>query len=128
MSQVRGWDTAPELTVRHLLHRMGFRYRLHVRSLPGTPDLVFPAKRKIVFIHGCFWHGHDCRAGANRPSSNVGYWTEKLSRTSDRDRRVDFQLKQLGWDVLSVWECQIREDRSRIVEGIARFLGRGQRQ
>jgi DNA mismatch endonuclease (patch repair protein) len=80
MSRVRAADTRPELTVRRFVHRMGFRYRLHVRALPGSPDLVFPSRRKVIFVHGCFWHGHGCRSGLNRPASNVGYWTKKLER------------------------------------------------
>src|SRR5258708_2127618 len=87
MSRIRAKDTKPEMAVRSLVHRMGFRYRLHCRELPGNPDLVFPSRRKIIFVHGCFWHGHRCRSGQNRPASNTTYWVTKLNRNEARDKR-----------------------------------------
>jgi DNA mismatch endonuclease (patch repair protein) len=121
MRQVRGRDTGPEMVVRRLVHSMGFRYRLHCRELPGNPDLVFPSRRKIIFVHGCFWHGHACRSGRNRPSSNMGYWIPKLERNKARDRANRKQLKRLGWDVLVVWECQLKRAGG-IAARILRFL------
>lgn len=121
MRCVRSANTTPELTVRRLVHSLGFRFRLHVKSLPGKPDLVFAGKRKIIMVHGCFWHGHCCRRGRNRPTSNVAYWSEKLERNRKRDRRVNGQLRRLGWRTLQVWECEVR-NRSRIAEKIVGFL------
>lgn len=109
MSRVRGKDTGPELVVRRLVHGMGVRYRLHVRELPGAPDMVFPARGKVIFVHGCFWHSHRCLAGLNRPSSNKRYWTPKLERNQRRDRANLAKLRRLGWKVLVVWECQSEE-------------------
>ena len=87
MRRVRGKDTGPEMVVRRLLTALGYRYRLHRADLPGRPDIVFPGRRKAIFVHGCFWHGHDCRAGRNRPASNTSYWSVKLARTMARDER-----------------------------------------
>jgi DNA mismatch endonuclease, patch repair protein len=97
MSRVRSKDSRPELTVRRIVHKMGFRYRLHCGSLPGSPDLVFAGRKKIVFVHGCFWHGHSCRAGRNRPSSNREYWDAKLERNMQRDRIASAELRRKGW-------------------------------
>jgi len=107
MARVRSKDTKPEIAVRSLVHRMGFRFRLHLRDLPGVPDLVFPARRRIVLVHGCFWHGHSCRAGKNRPVSHSEYWNAKLERNMTRDRRNIARLRRDGWGVLTVWECQV---------------------
>jgi DNA mismatch endonuclease (patch repair protein) len=107
MRRVRSVDTGPELKLRRALHRLGYRYRLHDSALPGKPDLVFPSRRKIIFVHGCFWHGHACPAGGNRPASNLVYWNAKLQRNSARDRANRAKLRSLGWDVLVVWECQL---------------------
>src|SRR5208283_4068951 len=106
MSRERGKDTKPEMIVRGLVHRMGFRYRLHVGNLPGKPDLVFPRLGKIVFVHGCFWHQH---AGCGRqPKSRQEFWTEKLSQNRERDLRNQQKLRCLGWKILIVWECQVK--------------------
>jgi len=121
MRRVQGKDTGPELTVRRMVYGMGFRYRLHVKALPGKPDLVFPARAKVIFVHGCFWHGHDCRAGLNRPSSNRRYWTPKLERNRRRDRVNRARLRRLGWRVLVVWECQLKSRTLR--DRLANFLG-----
>jgi len=121
MRRVRGKDTGPELRVRRMVHGMGFRYRLHVKELPGSPDLLFPARAKVIFVHGCFWHGHDCRAGLNRPSSNRRYWTPKLERNRRRDRANRTRLRRLGWRVLVVWECQLKSHTLR--DRLASFLG-----
>ena len=121
MKQVRGKDTGPEMAVRSLVHGMGFRYALHRRDLPGNPDLVFPARNRVIFVHGCFWHGHSCRAGRNRPSSNTGYWTAKLDRNQARDAANRRRLKILGWRVLAVWECELKNP-GRLRARIARFF------
>lgn len=124
MGRVRGKDTKPELLVRRVVHGMGYRYRLHRRDLPGTPDLVFPGRRKVIFVHGCFWHRHPdpaCKL-ARLPKSKHDFWVPKLERNRERDEDNERQLHALGWDVLSVWECQLsrpEELRARIQE----FLG-----
>lgn len=105
MRRVRAKDTKAEMTVRRLVHRLGYRYRLHARALPGTPDLVFPVRKKIIFVHGCFWHQHNCRRGT-RPSSNLDFWNEKLEQNTARDRITISDLKEAGWSVLIIWECE----------------------
>lgn len=107
MQAVKAKDTTPEMHIRRILHALGYRYRLHVKTLPGTPDLVFRSRRKIIFVHGCFWHGHDCRRGARIPKTNIQYWKEKISRNRQRDARVLDTLRELGWSVFTVWECQL---------------------
>lgn len=121
MARVRSRDTKPELAVRGLVHSLGRRYRLYRTTLPGTPDLVFPRYRKAIFVHGCFWHGHDCEAGANRPKSNLAYWRAKLSRNRRRDATNRRALRKLGWKVLVVWECQLGNS-ERLRSRIERFL------
>jgi DNA mismatch endonuclease (patch repair protein) len=108
MRRIRKTNTRPEMVVRGLAHGMGFRYRLHRRDLPGTPDLVFPSLRRVIFVHGCFWHQHDCRLGAKQPTANPGYWLPKLARNVERDLQARRQLARAGWDVLVIWECQTR--------------------
>ena len=107
MRCVRGENTRPELVVRKALHKLGFRYKLYESSLPGKPDLVFPKYRTVVFVHGCFWHGHKCRRGARMPIANRSYWELKLARNQSRDLRNRTRLEELGWQVLVVWECQL---------------------
>ncbi|MBL8537517.1 MAG: DNA mismatch endonuclease Vsr [Hyphomonadaceae bacterium] len=110
MRAVKSANTAPERIVRALLCEAGYqrRYRLHGAHLPGRPDLVFSALRKAVFVHGCFWHGHDCARGARAPKSNAAYWRAKITRNKQRDRRVLRALRAAGWRALVVWECQTR--------------------
>jgi DNA mismatch endonuclease (patch repair protein) len=120
MSRVRQRDTAPELLVRRLLHARGWRYRLQDRKLPGTPDLVFPRLRKAVFVHGCFWHGHDCKAG-KLPSSRSEYWTPKIAANRDRDRRTIEKLNELGWQAIVVWQCETK-DRETLLHKVESFL------
>lgn len=108
MRRIRKVDTKPELAVRRVAHRLGSRFRLHRHNLPGTPDLVFPSLRKIIFVHGCFWHQHSCRLGSKQPSTNSDYWLPKLARNVERDRRARERLADDGWDVLVVWECQTK--------------------
>lgn len=109
MRSVRGKNTRPEMVVRRLAHRLGYRFRLHRRDLPGSPDLVFPARRAVIFVHGCFWHQHDCPRGARRPSSNASYWHPKLARNVERDGEVRQRLGDEGWRVLAIWECEMRD-------------------
>lgn len=107
MAAIKSKDTSPELTLRRILHRLGLRFRLHKSGLPGKPDLVFPRYKTVVFVHGCFWHRHDnCRV-ASTPKSNSGFWLEKFERNKARDARVQTQLRELGWRVLVVWECEL---------------------
>lgn len=107
MARVRSRDTKPEWTVRRELHHSGFRYRLHVRSLPGKPDLVLSRHRTVVFVHGCFWHGHDCPA-ARLPATRADFWQEKIQSNRVRDAANAEALRALGWRVFTVWECALR--------------------
>ena len=107
MSRVRGKDTKPELVVRKLVHALGYRYRLHRRDLPGLPDLTFPGRGKIIFVHGCFWHRHEGCSLARLPKSRHSFWIPKLEENKRRDTRNQKKLKELGWGILVVWECQI---------------------
>lgn len=128
MSLVRAKDTKPELRVRRLVHSLGYRYRLHARDLPGCPDLVFPGRRKVIFVHGCFWHQHDCPMGNRMPKTRVGFWQRKLEGNVKRDAESKRQLRKDGWKVLVVWECQAAPSRMRsLTTRIDRFLARGSR-
>ena len=122
MRRIRARDSRAELKVRRLTHRMGYRYRLHRRDLPGRPDLVFGKGHKVIFLHGCFWHGHDCRAGQNRPMSNTEYWEPKLNRNMARDAENQADLARMGWLVLVVWECELK-DLEQLRKKIDLFLG-----
>jgi DNA mismatch endonuclease (patch repair protein) len=108
MRAVKGRDTKPELHVRRLAHALGFRFRLHREDLPGRPDLAFPRLRKAIFVHGCFWHGHDCARGARTPVNNRAYWVRKIARNQERDARALHDLQALGWTTLVIWECELR--------------------
>jgi DNA mismatch endonuclease (patch repair protein) len=121
MRQVQSRDTRPELLVRSMVHRLGYRFRLYRRDLPGAPDLVFPSRSKVVFVHGCFWHGHPCRRGARLPKANADYWQGKISRNKKRDQQHRCKLRQLGWSTLVLWECQLR-DQQKVALRLARFL------
>jgi DNA mismatch endonuclease (patch repair protein) len=110
MRAIRSKDMKPERLVRSLIHRMGYRYRLHSGKLPGKPDLVFQKRKKVIFVHGCFWHQHsdpDCEI-TRIPKSNINYWQPKLTRNKERDRIRMKQLEELGWDVLVLWECEVK--------------------
>jgi DNA mismatch endonuclease (patch repair protein) len=122
MRAVRGKDTTPELLVRRLTHALGYRFRLHAADLPGKPDLAFPARKKVIFVHGCFWHWHNCKRGRRMPKAHSDYWTAKLLRNQSRDRRHRRALRRQGWDVLVIWECQTK-DAARLTARIAAFLG-----
>lgn len=121
MKAVRQKNTGPEIGVRRVLHSMGYRYRLHDRSLPGTPDIVFPTRRKVILIHGCFWHGHDCPKG-RLPKTRLEYWMPKIEANQDRDQRSVAALTDLGWDSLTVWQCQTKNLET-ITAQIVTFLG-----
>lgn len=121
MRAVKSRDTAPEMTVRRLVYAMGYRYRLHRKDLPGKPDLAFQSRRKVIFVHGCFWHGHDCKRGARVPKTNRAYWENKIIGNMERDRQHDEELKRVGWRVLVIWECQTKE-KAALVDLIKRFL------
>jgi DNA mismatch endonuclease (patch repair protein) len=108
MRSIRASDTLPEMRVRRVLHRVGFRYRLHGRNLPGRPDLVFPKLQKVVFIHGCFWHMHTCRFGTVTPKTNADFWKKKRQANVMRDQVVIDRLKASGWQALIIWECETR--------------------
>ena len=120
MASVRSGDTRPEWIVRRALHAAGFRYRLHRRDLPGSPDLVLPGLRAVVFVHGCSWHGHGCRRGARIPATNVGYWRRKIARNRSRDRRSAGLLRAAGWRVHTVWECTAAHGARRLVRSLER--------
>lgn len=108
MAQIRSKDTKPERRVRNFLFRLGFRYRLHCKSLPGSPDLVFPKFKTVVFVHGCFWHAHPCKIGSGKrkPKTNTEYWNQKIRRNKLRDKNNRKKLSALGWEVVVVWECK----------------------
>ena len=107
MARIRPKDSQPEMRVRRLVFSLGYRYRLHRRDLPGTPDIVFPELRKVIFVHGCFWHQHDCPRGS-RPASNTDFWNAKLSRNVERDRENISALTAGGWSILVIWECETK--------------------
>jgi DNA mismatch endonuclease (patch repair protein) len=109
MRRVKGRDTGPELKVRKALWALGARYRLHRKDLPGSPDLVLPGRRLALFVHGCFWHGHDCPRGARVPKANRDYWTAKVARNRARDIRAEAALTEAGWRVETIWECDLKD-------------------
>lgn len=121
MRAVRSKDTGPELSVRRMVREMGYGYRLHQDDLPGKPDLVFRGRKKAIFVHGCFWHGHSCPRGARIPKRNREYWTAKIARNKERDQEAIGQLHELQWGVLVVWECQLK-DTDDLRKSLATFL------
>lgn len=122
MARVKGKDTAPELKLRRLAHAMGYRFRLHRKDLPGSPDLVFPKRRAVIFVHGCFWHGHDCARGARQPKQNAEYWSAKIARNRARDAKVQEALRAQGWRVAVIWECEMK-DLDALTARLKAFLG-----
>ena len=108
MQAVRSENTKPELAIRHMVSGLGYRYRLHRKDLPGAPDLAFISRRKAIFVHGCFWHGHDCPRGARTPKTNRDYWTMKISKNRIRDEAHRLELKAKGWRSLIIWECELK--------------------
>ncbi|WP_223479355.1 very short patch repair endonuclease [Oricola indica] len=109
MALIKAKDTKPEMIVRRAAHRLGYRFRLHRRDLPGNPDLVFPKRRAVIFVHGCFWHGHDCKRGARIPKTRTDYWLSKIARNKERDKTSIDALEADGWRVLVIWECELRD-------------------
>lgn len=122
MRRVHSEDTGPERLVRSLVTRLGYRYRLHRRDLPGTPDLAFISRKKLIFVNGCFWHGHDCEHGKRMPQTHTEYWAAKIVRNVERDGAVICKLQKAGWGVLVVWECELK-DVDRVSARLQRFLG-----
>lgn len=123
MRAVKSHDTAPEMLVRRLVHSLGFRFRIHRKDLPGKPDLAFITKRKAIFVHGCFWHGHDCKRGARAPKENAEYWLHKIKRNRERDTSNLMKLKEQGWSALVLWECELKNIQQ-LRETITSFLKR----
>lgn len=121
MSRIRGKNTKPELTVRRLLHAEGFRYRLHAADLPGRPDIVFRSRKKVIFVHGCFWHQHDGCRNAVMPKTRTEFWSEKLGKNVNRDQVVLDQLREKGWTALIIWECQTSQPEI-VTEMLKEFL------
>jgi DNA mismatch endonuclease (patch repair protein) len=121
MRHIRSKNTEPEIRIRRLLYKLGYRYRLHVGSLPGCPDLVFRGRRKIVFVHGCFWHQHQSCGDAHLPKSRIAYWHPKLKRNVERDAQNERSLKNKGWEILTLWACEIRDEQEVSVR-LQRFL------
>jgi DNA mismatch endonuclease, patch repair protein len=122
MARIRSKDTKPELAIRRLLFGLGYRYRLHRKDLPGSPDLVFPVRKKVVFVHGCFWHAHEGCGLANLPKSRTEYWRSKFERNVERDKANRRALRSQGWKVLTVWECEVKKS-STLVGRLTRHLG-----
>ena len=112
MAKVKQKNTAPEIIVRKFLFSKGFRYRINVKSLSGTPDIVLSKYKTVIFVHGCFWHGHTCRAG-HLPSSNLDYWVTKIEKNIERDNRKINELEKLGWNVVVIWQCEIKALKNR---------------
>ncbi|MDQ2925209.1 MAG: very short patch repair endonuclease [Acidobacteriota bacterium] len=121
MAAVRSKDTSPELAVRRIVHGMGFRYSLHRRSLPGTPDLVFTSRGKVIFVHGCFWHRHSGCKYTTTPKTRVKFWKDKFDRNVERDRQARRELRRLGWRWLTVWQCDLKRP-ERLVKRLEKFL------
>lgn len=121
MSNIRSKNTKPEFVVRRLVHRMGYRYALHRKDLPGHPDMVLTIHRKIIFVHGCFWHMHRCRYGRVKPATRTKFWQDKRRGNVDRDKRNLRKLRKSGWKILVVWECQTRDLRE-LTRRLKRFL------
>lgn len=124
MSRIQGKNTKPELIVRRVAHALGYRFRLHRRDLPGSPDLVFPRLGKVIFVHGCFWHRHRGCKYSYSPKSNMAFWEKKFLRNIERDRDVVKKLRKLGWAVLVIWECETG-DQSALVSRLSSFLSGG---
>jgi DNA mismatch endonuclease, patch repair protein len=120
MRAVKGKNTAPELVIRKLIYGLGYRYRLHGSHLPGKPDMYFTGKKKAIFIHGCFWHGHSCKRGNRQPLTNQAYWTAKIERNKIRDNKNLTLLFERGWSVLVIWECDLKKNLTPLIQS---FLG-----
>lgn len=125
MSRIRGKDTKPEITLRSLMHRAGFRFRLHDKKLPGKPDLVLPKHNTVIFVNGCYWHRHQGCPKATTPKTNTAFWKKKFEETVARDARKTSELKEGGWRVISIWECVLETDPFGLVEGLRKQLKGG---
>jgi DNA mismatch endonuclease (patch repair protein) len=123
MSRIRKTDSAPELLARQILHKLGYRFRLYRKNLPGCPDIVLPKHKKIIFVHGCWWHRHNCHLGQRTPKSRTKYWLPKLAANKKRDKENRRKLLKLGWKILVVWECQIKKP-EKLINKISKFLKR----
>lgn len=124
MSRIGGKNTKPELIVRRLLHRMGYRFRLHRRDLLGSPDIVLPKHGVVIFVHGCFWHRHGCKEGQVMPATRTDFWMRKFEQNMARDRRANRKLRALGWRVITVWECQTKPmKRESLAKRLEKFIG-----
>ncbi|MBF9195528.1 DNA mismatch endonuclease Vsr [Microvirga sp. BT290] len=121
MQSVRSKNTGPEMIVRRIAHRLGYRFRVHRRDLPGTPDLVFPSRKKAIYVHGCFWHGHRCSKG-KLPKSRPEFWIPKISRNKERDLGAVAAMEAMGWDTLTLWQCETK-DRDAVAKALVDFLG-----
>ena len=121
MSRIKGRDTSPEKRLRSLLHKAGFRFRLYIKNLPGKPDIVLPKYTTVIFVHGCFWHGHTCNKGTTRPKTRAEFWEKKISGNMDRDRRNFDDLINLGWKVVTVWECELKKSEELIHKLVDQF-------
>jgi len=126
MAMVRGKNMKPEVAVRKLVHGLGYRYRLHKKDLPGTPDMVFKSKKKVIFVHGCFWHRHDNCKLARLPKSRLDFWKTKLEGNKKRDEENQKRLNEMGWEYLVIWECEVK-DKQNMRDKIQSFLDRGKR-
>lgn len=125
MSRIGGKDTAPEIKIRQLLHALGYRFRLHRNDLPGKPDIVLPRHRKVIFVHGCFWHGHSRCRRATLPTTNIEFWQTKIGKNKMRDQTAQRKLRAKGWKLLVVWQCQINNKRA-LADKLTAFLEAGQ--
>ncbi|HBE78100.1 MAG TPA: very short patch repair endonuclease [Firmicutes bacterium] len=123
MSRVKSKNTKPEIMVRSIIYHLGYRFRLHRSDLPGKPDIVLSGRRKVIFVHGCFWHGHKECKRSGRPSSNIWFWEEKLNKNIERDKQYLRQLRESGWDALIVWQCELK-DVDRLIEKLQCFLNK----
>lgn len=121
MSRIRGANTTPEKKLRSLLHKAGFRFRLHVKDLPGKPDIVLPKHKTVIFVHGCFWHGHTCNKGTTRPKTRAEFWEKKIRSNIERDCRNYDELTNLGWKVLVVWECELKKS-SQLINNLSEII------
>lgn len=121
MGRVKWRDTKPEMLVRSLVHRMGFRFRVHRRDLPGNPDIVLPRHGKVIFVHGCFWHGHKRCSRSKRPTTNKTFWNKKLDGNIERDKRFRRELRRMGWKVLVVWQCDTQNP-EKLLQKLEKFL------
>jgi len=123
MAAIRGKNTKPEMRVRSLLHSLGYRFRLHRKDLPGKPDIVLPKYVTVIFVHGCFWHSHQCKYGSVVPATRADFWAKKRASTTERDSRKESALRELGWRVLTIWECETR-DPDKLIRILQRFMHR----